>query len=67
MAEAVIVACTRTPIGRARKGSLTGVRADDLAGLTVRAALDSVPELPDHLVEDVIVGCAQPAASGKLA
>ncbi|HTQ89128.1 MAG TPA: acetyl-CoA C-acetyltransferase [Streptosporangiaceae bacterium] len=61
MAEAVIVACTRTPIGRARKGSLTGVRADDLAGLTVRAALDSVPELPDHLVEDVIVGCAQPA------
>ena len=61
MAEAVIVACTRTPIGRARKGSLTGVRADDLAALVVRAALDSVPELPEHLIEDLVLGCAQPA------
>jgi acetyl-CoA C-acetyltransferase len=61
MVEAVIVACTRTPIGRARKGSLTGVRADDMAALAVRAALDSVPGLPAELVEDVIVGCAQPA------
>ena len=61
MAEAVIVACTRTPIGRARKGSLTGVRADDLAALAVRAALSSVPALPVGLVEDVVVGCAQPA------
>ena len=61
MAEAVIVACTRTPIGRARKGSLTGVRADDLAALAVRAALSSVPALPADLVEDVVVGCAQPA------
>ncbi len=61
MAEAVIVACTRTPIGRARKGSLIGVRADDLAALAVQAALSAVPALPADLVEDVVVGCAQPA------
>ena len=40
MAEAVIVAAARTPIGRAFKGSLTTVRPDDLAAhaLTRRAA-----------------------------
>jgi len=31
MREAVIVAATRTPIGRARKGSLVDARPDDLA------------------------------------
>ena len=31
MADAVIVAATRSPIGRASKGSMTGLRPDDLA------------------------------------
>ena len=38
MPEAVIVAATRSPIGRARKGSLKDVRPDDLAAQTIRAA-----------------------------
>ncbi len=61
MPEAVIVAATRSPIGRAFKGSLRGMRADDLAVAMVRAALNKVPELDPHSVEDLMLGCAQPA------
>jgi acetyl-CoA C-acetyltransferase len=60
MAEAVIVAAARTPIGRARKGSLTQFRPDDLAALAVRAALDKVPGLDPLDVDDVYVGCGMP-------
>ena len=45
MPEAVIVAAARSPIGRAFKGSLTGIRPDDLAVQMVRAALAQVPQL----------------------
>lgn len=60
MAEAVIVSAVRTPIGRANKGVLKDVRADDLAALAVRAAVDRVPQLDRSLIEDVIIGCAFP-------
>jgi acetyl-CoA C-acetyltransferase len=60
MPEAVIVAAARTPIGRARKGSLVDVRPDDLAAFAVRAALDQVPELDPAEVVDVMVGCGFP-------
>jgi acetyl-CoA C-acetyltransferase len=60
MAEAVIVAAARTPIGRAFKGSLTTVRPDDLAAGVIRAALDQVPELDPATVEDLYLGCAEP-------
>jgi acetyl-CoA acetyltransferase family protein len=60
MAEAVIVSAARTPIGRANKGVLKDVRADDLAALTVRAAVERVPQLDRSLIEDVILGCAFP-------
>src|SRR3954471_1116089 len=62
MAEAVIVAAVRTPIGRARKGSLADVRPDDLVAFAVRSALEHVPELDPGAVEDVIVGCGFPEA-----
>ena len=61
MPEAVIVATARTPIGRANKGSLVDMRPDDLAAGIVRAVLAKVPELDPSTVEDVIMGCAQPA------
>ena len=60
MAEAVIVAAARTPIGRARKGSLVDVRPDDLAAFAIRSALDQVPELDGSEVVDVMVGCGYP-------
>jgi acetyl-CoA C-acetyltransferase len=60
MPEAVIVAATRTPIGRAFKGSLRGVRPDDLATDIVRAALAQVPQLDPASVEDLLLGCGLP-------
>ncbi|MDP9395240.1 MAG: acetyl-CoA C-acetyltransferase [Actinomycetota bacterium] len=61
MAEAVIVAATRTPIGRARKGSLAGMRPDDLTATVVRAALAQVPQLDPAQLDDLYVGCAEPS------
>jgi acetyl-CoA C-acetyltransferase len=46
MPEAVIVATARSPIGRAGKGSLIDIRADDLAAQMLRAVMDKVPQLP---------------------
>jgi acetyl-CoA C-acetyltransferase len=59
--EAWIVATARSPIGRANKGSLVDVRPDDLAATVVRAVLAKVPALEPASVEDVVLGCAQPA------
>ncbi|MDG4666006.1 acetyl-CoA C-acetyltransferase [Mycobacterium sp. 236(2023)] len=61
MPEAVIVAATRSPIGRAAKGSLVSMRPDDLAAQMVRAALDKVPSLDPRDIDDLMMGCAQPA------
>lgn len=60
MPEAVIVAAHRSPIGRARKGSLKDVRPDDLAAQMVGAALDSVPQLEASTLDDLQLGCAIP-------
>jgi acetyl-CoA C-acetyltransferase len=60
MPEAVIVATSRTPIGRANKGSLVNVRPDDMAAFVLKDVLSKVPALDPSLVEDVIMGCGQP-------
>ncbi len=61
MPEAVIVATARSPIGRAGKGSLRDVRPDDLATSMVEAALAKIPELDVADIDDLLMGCAQPA------
>jgi acetyl-CoA C-acetyltransferase len=58
--EAVVVAATRSPIGRAFKGSLRELRPDDLAATIVRAALDQVPQLDAHDIDDLMLGCGLP-------
>jgi len=60
MTEAVIVATARSPIGRAFKGSLKDLRPDDLTATIVRAALDKVPELDPHDIDDLMLGCGLP-------
>jgi acetyl-CoA C-acetyltransferase len=60
MPEAVIVSTARSPIGRAFKGSLVGMRPDDLATQMVRAALDKVPALDPRDIVDLMMGCGQP-------
>ena len=57
MPEAVIVATARSPIGRAYKGSLIEVRADDLAAHAINAVMEKVPEVERASVNDVMVGC----------
>lgn len=57
MSEAVIVATARSPIGRAYKGSLIDVRADDLAGFAIDSVMKKVPEVDRASVVDVMVGC----------
>ncbi|MFD5179730.1 acetyl-CoA C-acetyltransferase [Nocardia sp. NPDC058379] len=61
MPEAVIVAAARSPIGRAGKGSLKDMRPDDLTVQMVRAALAQVPNLDPTEIEDLVLGCGQPA------
>ena len=61
MPEAVIVATARSPIGRAFKGSLVDLRADEMAAQMVRTVMAKVPQLPAASVEDVLIGCGQPA------
>ena len=60
MAEAVIVATSRTAIGRAGKGSFVDARPDDMSAFIINEVLGKVPELPRDQIEDVIWGTAQP-------
>src|SRR5487761_1675998 len=60
MAEAVIVATGRSPIGRAGKGSLVDFRPDDLGAFILSAVLDRLPQLERTQIEDVICGCGLP-------
>jgi acetyl-CoA C-acetyltransferase len=60
MPEAVIVAASRTPIGRATKGTLVDARPDDLAAFAVKDVLSKVPEVDPGEVVDVMVGCGFP-------
>ena len=59
MRDALIVSAVRTPVGRAG-GSLAGVRADDLAALVVREAVDRAGVDPAQ-IDDVILGCVNQA------
>jgi acetyl-CoA C-acetyltransferase len=58
--DAVIVSAVRTPIGRARKGSLVDARPDDLVAFAIDQALKRVPELDRGEIVDVMVGCGFP-------
>lgn len=57
MPEAVIVDAIRTPVGRAVKGSLKTIRADDLAAIPLRALLQRNPQLDPSSIGDVMMGC----------
>ena len=60
MPEAVIVSAARSPIGRAGKGSLKDVRPDDLVAAMIRTAMDKIPALDPHTVDDLYLGCGLP-------
>jgi acetyl-CoA C-acetyltransferase len=58
MPEAVIVDAIRTPIGRAGKGSLRSVRADELAAIPIRALIERNPDVDFSQTTDVLMGAA---------
>src|ERR1700744_1828814 len=58
MPEAVIADAIRTPIGRAGRGSLKTVRADDLAAIPIRALIERNPEVDFAQTTDVMMGAA---------
>jgi acetyl-CoA C-acetyltransferase len=57
MPEAVIVDAIRTPIGRAGKGSLKSIRADDLAAIPLRALVERNPQVDPSSIVDIMMGC----------
>ncbi|WP_144554684.1 acetyl-CoA C-acetyltransferase [Bacillus sp. X1(2014)] len=61
MREAVIVAGARTPVGKAKKGSLAHVRPDDLGALVVKETLKRAGNYEGN-IDDLIIGCAMPEA-----
>ncbi|WP_349408414.1 acetyl-CoA C-acetyltransferase [Pseudalkalibacillus sp. SCS-8] len=61
MQEAVIVAGARTPVGKAKKGTLANVRPDDLGALTVKETLKRAGGY-EGPIDDLIMGCSIPEA-----
>jgi acetyl-CoA C-acetyltransferase len=57
MPEAVIVDAIRTPIGRAAKGSLREIRADDLAAVPLKALVERNPGVDFGETDDLMMGC----------
>jgi acetyl-CoA C-acetyltransferase len=60
MSEAVIVDAIRTPIGRAVKGTLRDIRADDLAAVPLRALVERNPGVDFSETDDIMMGCGFP-------
>ncbi len=58
--EAYIVKAYRTAVGKAKKGSFKHMRSDDLAVRVIQYLMERTPQLEPTMVDDVIVGCANP-------
>ena len=58
--DAYIVAATRTPIGKAPRGTFKNLRPDDLLVAAIVSAMKQVPSLDPKAIEDAIIGCAMP-------
>src|ERR1700741_1465550 len=62
MTEAYVLGGVRTPFTR-YGGTLSGIRADDLLGMTMKGACDRLG-VPLGAVEDIVAGCVNPAHEG---
>jgi acetyl-CoA acyltransferase len=60
MRDAVIVSYARTPVGRAKKGSLKDTRPEEFAATVLQELVKRTPGLTPDMVDDVMVGCAMP-------
>jgi acetyl-CoA acyltransferase len=66
MQDAVVVAATRTAVGKAPNGTLKTVRPDEMAAAVIGEVLRRAPGINPHDVDDVIMGCAMPEAEQGL-
>ncbi len=64
--EAVIVAGSRTAVGRSRKGATRNWRSDEMAATVIRDLMDKAEGLNPDDVDDVIIGCAMPEGAQGL-
>ena len=53
-----IVSAVRTAVGKAGRGTLKNTRPDELAAAALRDAVEKLPHLDMHTIDDVIIGCA---------
>jgi acetyl-CoA acyltransferase len=60
MNEAVILACVRSPMTKAKKGALAKARIDDVAAQVLEGLMSRFPEIDRDEIEDVMIGCATP-------
>ncbi len=58
--EAYIIKAYRSAVGKAGKGSFKSFRSDDIATEVINYLLKDIPEFDTDLIDDVIVGCANP-------
>lgn len=67
MREAVIVAASRTAVGKAKRGTTRNVRSDDMAAAVIRELIAQTEgKLDPMLIDDVIIGCAMPEGAQGL-
>ncbi|GAB4521398.1 MAG: thiolase family protein [Anaerolineae bacterium] len=67
MREAVIVAGSRTAVGKARRGSTANARSDEMAATVIQDLLAKTEgKLDPKEIDDVIIGCAMPEGAQGL-
>lgn len=58
--DAYIVSSVRTAVGKAKRGTLSHYRPEDLGAAAVNGAIDKVAGLAPEQIDDVLIGCAMP-------
>ena len=58
--QPVIVAAARTPVGKAKRGSLATTRPEDMMAAVIQDLLRRVEPLKPEEIDDLVVGCAFP-------
>jgi acetyl-CoA acyltransferase len=67
MREAVIVAATRTAVGKSRRGVTANSRSDEMAATVIKELMAQTDgKLDPAEIDDVVIGCAMPEGSQGL-
>lgn len=64
--EAVIVAASRTAVGKAKKGTTRNWRSDEMAAAVIQEVMKQAEGLDPQEIDDVIIGCAMPEGAQGL-